>query len=227
MRAVTAYLAIACAMAVLSPHGAPAAETIEMMGRTYAVVPDEDFRKLGFEFPDVAPEENAATYYLKAFEVYVGVEQYSEEDKLRDAVLKDRWTHESGALGGYLERNTEALELIKQAAAKDKCHFPILVSQGQSLETAATYGILLPQLSRMRDLGRFVITEGKAREFEGRVAEALDAYLLVLRMGNHVAQDPTLIAALVGLACNEMGMRAIEQLSSILSGTRTSSMISA
>jgi hypothetical protein len=48
MKAVTVSLAIACAAVVLSLGDAPAAETIEIMGQTYTVVPDEEFRELGF-----------------------------------------------------------------------------------------------------------------------------------------------------------------------------------
>jgi len=52
---------------------------------------------------------------------------------------------------------------------------------------------------------------GKACEFEGRYGDALDTYLLVLRLGDHAGQDPFLISGLVGIACNAIGLRAIEQ----------------
>ena len=63
----------------------------------------------------------------------------------------------------------------------------------------------------MREFARFLVIEGKAREFEGRYADALDVYMIILRIGDHVAQDPHLISGLVGIACNAIGARAIEQ----------------
>ncbi len=189
----------------------PKAETITIHDRTYTVVPDEVFRAMGFVLPEVPPEENAATYYLQVIEAYAGLEHRSQANKLRDAVLRDCWTEESGPLAKYLEENEKPLALIEQAGAKAVCHFPFLVDEGKSLEDVSVAGILLPHLSVIRELARFLVTEGKAREFEGRYADALDAYLLIPRLGDHVAQDPILINGLVGIACNAIGMKAIEQ----------------
>ena len=64
-RAVLVFLAALMAGAVLAAEGEKA-ETITIAGETYRVIPDEVFRKMGFEFPDVKPEENAAYDYIEA-----------------------------------------------------------------------------------------------------------------------------------------------------------------
>jgi len=186
-----------------------AAETVTIQGKTYTVVSDDEFRALGFDVPDVTPEENAAYDYIEAINSYVAPD--AEQEDLRDTVLQGTWTEEAGPLADYIERNARTVELLKAAATKDVCHFPVLVSLGSSIEERSPLGIMLPQLAPMRQLARFLVAEGKAYEFEARYEEALDTYLLALRLGNHMAQGPTLIGGLVGLACNQIGARAIEQ----------------
>jgi len=190
----------------------PRPETVTIAGATYTVVPDEKMREMGFEFADVPPEENAATYYLQAIEVYWEPERGSELYKLRDAVLFGRWTEESAPLTEYLEKNRETLALIEKAAAKSVCHFPFLLREGESLgEDASVLSIQFPHLGRMREFARFLIVVGKKHEFEQHHAEALGARFLILRLGDHVAQDPTSINGLVGLACDGIGMGAIDR----------------
>jgi hypothetical protein len=188
------------------------AQTISIQGVTYSVVPDEKLRALGFEFPDVAPEENAALDYLKALETYSRVERGSELAPLYDSVLAGRWTADAGPLAAYLEKNKGTLALLEQAAAKPLCRFPGLLDEGKTLgEDAAVAELYLPYLANMREFARFLIVEGKAREFEGRHTEALEAYVLIFSIGDHAAQDPFLISGLLGVACNEMGIRAVER----------------
>ena len=187
-------------------------ETITIAGETYTVVPDEVFGEMGFDIPDVAPEENAATLYIEAVNGYKPIERRSELDELRDDVMRDRWTEDSGPLADYLEKNEKALALIQQAAGKRVCHFPFLLKEGQTLDEAPPESAVpWPMLSQMREFARFLVVEGKAREFEGRYADALDAYMLILRLGDHVAQDAFLITGLVGIACDAIGIKPIEQ----------------
>lgn len=195
--------------AVAADEEQPATITIE--GATYTVVPDEEVRAIGFDVPDVKPEDNAANDYLKAIDAYHSIERGDPLDRLRDEVMRSGWTEEAAPLADYIERNEKALEWIRAGASKDVCHFPVLVPLGKTLDETSPAGIVLPQLSRMREFARFLVTVGKSSEFEGRHGDALDTYLLVLQLGNHAAQDPTLIAGLVGMACNAIGARAIDQ----------------
>ncbi|MBN1919145.1 MAG: hypothetical protein JW889_14665 [Verrucomicrobia bacterium] len=185
--------------------------TITIDGQTYSIAPDEEVRKLGLDVPDVKPEENAANDLLKAMEVYHPLGGNDSLRRLRDEVLQSGWTEDAGPLAEYLERNEDALKWIRVAASKDACRFPMLLLPGISLEDVSPSAFYLPHLGKMREFARFLVTAGKAYEFEGRTAEALDAYLLALRLGNLTAQDSTLIAGLVGLACNAIAGRAIEQ----------------
>jgi hypothetical protein len=185
-------------------------DTITILGKTYSIVPCEELRALGLELPDVAPEENAATYYLKAMEAYEEPARRSELGRLRDQVVDGRWTDESGPLAQYLEGNEEAFRLIEEAAAREQCCFPALLPPGASLGNSIV-GNSLPHLMHMRALARLAVTEGKAREYEHRYEDILDAYLLALCIGNHTAQEPFLMSGLVGTACNTVGSKAIEQ----------------
>jgi hypothetical protein len=185
------------------------ADTVTIKGETCTVVPDEELREFGYDVPDVKPEDNAAYDYIEAINGYVAPN--AEQGELRDKVIQDKWTEKAGPLADYIERNEDTLNRIHAAAKKDVCHFPLMVPLGSSIEERRLAGTELRQLAPMRELGRFLVTEGKAYEFETRYEEALDTYLLALRLGNQVAQDPTLIGGLVGLGCNQIGTRAIEQ----------------
>jgi len=186
-------------------------ETITIRGSTYSIVPDEEMRALGFELPDVAPDENAASDYLKAIEAYWPKDRREPLLDLRDKVIEDGWTAESAPLAEYFEQNEKTLEWLRAAASKDVCHFPVLVPEGSSLDETGPADILLPYLMYFGELARFLVAVGNFHEFEGRTGDALDAYVLALRLGGHVAQDPILINGLVGLACDQIAMRPIEQ----------------
>ena len=207
------FFAVLAASIVTCAIGAFAAEpeTITIRGSTYSIVPDEEMRALGFELPDVAPEENAATDYLKAIEAYWPKDRREPLLELRDEVIKNGWTAESAPLAEYLEHNEKTLEWLRAAASKNVCHFPILVPEGSSLDETSPAGIPLPYLVYFRELARFLATAGKFHEFEGRTAEALDAYLLALRLGGHAAQDPILVNGIAGIACDQVAIRPIEQ----------------
>jgi hypothetical protein len=213
-RITTLLVGLVALLAGLGPRAAAAEEgqpaTIVVGGQPYTVVLDEEVRKLGFKVPDVKPEENAAYDYLKAIDAYRSIERGDPLLRLRDEVMRSGWSEEAAPLAEYIEQNEEALKWIRSAASKDVCHFPVLVPLGSSIEETSPAGILLPYLSAMREFARFLLVVGKADEFEGRYGDALDAYLTILRLGNHVAQDPILINGLVGIACNMIGARAIE-----------------
>ena len=186
-------------------------ETITIKGTTYSVVSDEQLEAMGFELPDLAAEQNAATYYLKAVEAYWSLEGHDELSVLRDEVLRHGWTDEAAPLAEYLEKNKETLALLEQAATMPGCRFPVLVSEAAPVNAATMSGALFPQLARMREFARLTLTVGRAREFEKRYADALEADMLALRIGNDVAQSPFLVSGLVGIACNRMGLGEIER----------------
>ncbi len=213
MRILGVMLAVVLATGTALAGAGPKAETITIEGKTYSVVPDEALRARGYELPDVPRDQNAAFDYLRALEAYWEPEGLTRDDELWHAIGNWRWSGKAGPqVREYLEENRKALALIEAAASKPQCHFPFLLEEGQTLgEDTPLGGLMLPYLGKIRGLTRFLVVEGKAREFEGRTADALDAYMLALRIGGHVAQDPFLISGLLGIACTEIGRRPIEQ----------------
>jgi len=214
MKAFVAAVLVAFLVAPALAQDDAKGETVTLGGETYVVVPDEKMRALGFEFPDVPAEENAATDYLKAFEVYWEPKEGPVHKALRDVLGDSRWSGDAGPLiKQYVEKNEKTLAFLEQAAAKPACHFPFLVSGSWSPDddVPPLVGFLLPCLGRTRALARFLVVVGKVREFEGRHAEALHAYLLIFPLAEGVPREQFLIGGLVSIACDAIGIGAIEQ----------------
>lgn len=196
--------------------GAEAAETapIVIRGKTYYPLSDEAMRTIGFDVPEVPLAENAAYVYFEAINAAWEPERGSELRDLRDNVLKYGWSEDAAALNDYLDRNTKALELAKQAASTPACFFPIMFSSKTAPDDMLLGGASMPYAKGMRELATLCVVQGKKLEFDGKPGGALESYLLVARLGNHAACGPFLIDGLVGIACNTIGLKAIE--SSIL-----------
>jgi len=85
-----------------------------------------------------------------------------------------------------------ALETLRQASEREKCAFPVNWEDGP--------GALFPHYGRMRQAARWLSAKSKLCAHDGKTDEALDWCRVSLRMSQHVAQEPPLIAHLVAVA---------------------------
>jgi len=171
------------------------------------VMPDELARSLGLPREDIADEENAATCYIEAINALPALDW--EDDELSeqyDAALDAPWSAAAGEFFAWFQATEEARRLFRKAARMEKCQFPVMVDQpGETF----LFNILMPHLAGLRGLSRLMVIEGHLREHEGRVKEALDAYLVVFRAGRHSRRERTLIAGLVGIALHAIATEAV------------------
>jgi hypothetical protein len=77
----------------------------------------------------------------------------------------------------------------------DRCQMPYFGDPENSI-----VGVLLPNLSHFRFLGKLMVVDGRRLEAQGAYDEATRNYLTAMSMGEHVAQGHTLIEGLVGIA---------------------------
>jgi len=206
---VRLFPALAACSLILAP-AAPAfsgwldaVKEMKIGEKMFPVCPDDYLVQRGFPVRQVADEQNAAIECTKAINLYV--EPPEGLASLYDYVRTNGWIPEAEALLPWLEQNAPAIAAIVEAAKKDDCKFPVFGESGTPL-----WDVLLPHLSKMRNLARLLATQGKYLEHQGKYREALDTYLLIAKMGYLVSKEPILISGLVGIACDSIAARAIE-----------------
>ena len=96
------------------------------------------------------------------------------------------------------------LQIIRQASTRPYSVFPVNWEDGA--------GALFPHFNRFRLASQMLSTQALLVASEGRVGEALDWCEVSLRMSEHVAAEPTLIAQLVAIAIQAITFDAVEQI---------------
>lgn len=103
------------------------------------------------------------------------------------------------------ERNRIAVEdYLRKGAKMSRCDFGLDYGRGLILQ--------LPHLAKARTLARCAVAYGKLLEAEGKHRDAAETYCDVVAMGPQIAQDRLLVSALVGVAVEKVGSRAIRQM---------------
>lgn len=123
---------------------------------------------------------------------------------LRDAALAgDAAALQSPQVAAWLEANHTALEQFRAARG--------LEYHGSASESTdgSLIGILLPNLSRYRELARASTIEGKLLETQGRHEDAITLYADGLAAGAQLAHGQTLIENLVGSAVQSLSSEAV------------------
>jgi hypothetical protein len=103
-------------------------------------------------------------------------------------------------LSAVVKRNWAALARLRLGFGK-QCGAPPAVSFHQTF----------PELAGYRDLARVLVAEGKLAERQGRMVDAAHSYRDCLRFGVDVPRGGTLIHGQVGIAIQDIGLRALEE----------------
>jgi hypothetical protein len=106
-------------------------------------------------------------------------------------------------LRAFVEKNTEALKLAR-AGLDRECRVP--------LDYSTTNTMRISNLAGMKRLAQAMTTEGRLAELENRPADAVEAYVAVIRLGHAISQGGLIIDSLVGIAIESIGTAAMERL---------------
>ncbi|HKD35428.1 MAG TPA: hypothetical protein VKB78_01470, partial [Pirellulales bacterium] len=143
---------------------------------------------------------NAALLYSKAIILM------ADRNDPKDFWAKiDRWLEmPPGELPrGDVERaivsHASALKIIEQAAHRDHCDW-----QPPVHEDPDVFGILLPEMSHLRNAGRLLALKARLQIAEGRPTEALITLQTGYALAIHAGQCPFLVSNLVGVAISGM-----------------------
>ena len=95
-------------------------------------------------------------------------------------------------------------DLAHQAADKPQCVFARDWTKGPAL--------LFPELTVIREAARLINTETFLLAAQGKYADAVKNQTRGFRIAEHGASDPTLISFLVGVACDALALRGMQNI---------------
>lgn len=147
--------------------------------------------------PRVPDSQNAAVLYRQAWEALAA--RNDEPEKWDRAVAE--WLHPSEGkfnpdderMRVFLERSQPAIELLRKAAERPACNFGTQYNP-------PSVAVVLPSLSKMRDLSRLLCLSSRAAASKGRMADAMDDLHAAWVLAEHCTAEPALIASLVAFA---------------------------
>ena len=204
---LAAALCLVCVRAAAQERGQQEWKQVTMKGEVYYAMPNEVARSLGLPREDIPDDENAATYYMQAANALPEEPEDPAFQQQYSAALKAPWDPEQNReLYAWFQTTAEARRLFKQAASMDRCQFPVLTAKPGDRFLAA---VMMPPLSGIRQLARLMTIEGHLLEQQGKMREALEAYLAAFRTGGHLGRERSLITGLVGIACQAIGCGAM------------------
>jgi hypothetical protein len=174
--------------------------------------------------PRLPDRDNAAIIYQEAFEAMgrndASYEGWQWEQQWQDA-WKEKWTtwQEAEKIGfdlrdpelrRFLKRQSSALALLRQAAAKPGCSFERDYGR-------PSVAMLVPELYLLRTAARLLALDAICRASDKDYRGAIEDVNAMFRVAEHVSSDPLLISQLVAMGVDGS---AIDTLRHILASGR-------
>jgi hypothetical protein len=140
--------------------------------------------------PPIPDERNAASLYRRAFKSLTSTGAGFPIDISQPS-------------RNFLQKNQESIALVRQAAARPECSFPVKWDEGVFA--------LFPHLAEMRNLARLMATQAVQESRDGRLELALRDIQVIFRMSGHGSEGPVLIDALVSRAIESIAYQALAE----------------
>jgi len=148
---------------------------------------------------DYDPNDNAAPYYKKAFDLCVKQPEQISNSDLK-SWPKDLSDEKLILLKKWVSDNTEALEQLNLGTQK-----PYYWSEYQGRFMVE---IVMPSLAEARKLTYAIYSRAKIKAADGNFKEAFSDLLTGYRFGTHFTGPKTLIEQLVGIAIRGLALQA-------------------
>ncbi|MCX6928172.1 MAG: hypothetical protein NT154_33925 [Verrucomicrobia bacterium] len=107
----------------------------------------------------------------------------------------------------FVKKNSEALKLARTGLSR-ACQVPLDYSVSNQSH--------ISNLAVLKRLALALAAEGRLAEFENRPADAVEAYVTVIRLGHALCRGGVIIDALVGVAIQSIGTARMEKLAPTL-----------
>lgn len=153
---------------------------------------------------DFDPNENAAPYFDKAFELMVEMPDELEQ-------IKKRWPgdmndYQLQTAGQWVEANRQSINYIKQAVSKPYCWKPAEVNENESLLMMDTNDLKL-----FRNAAYLLCMDAKLKAYGEQTEPALRELVDVYKMGTFFTDPKILIEQLVGIAISGLAVKSAFQ----------------
>ena len=147
-------------------------------------------------------DQNAAPVYQKLFQLLkakpLGLPLYAQP-----LVSDHAYTPaQLAAVQKIYDSRPDVWGLVHQAADRPQCVFARDWKQGA--------GILFPEFQKMREAARLLNTETYLLAAQGKYSDAVKNQARGFRVAEHGASDPVLISYLVGIACDAIALRGMQ-----------------
>jgi len=145
------------------------------------------------EYPELAPEDNAFTYYEQATQLF-------PEDRLWDELYTEDIGWDAEEVETVVLDALDVLETFREGVGKE-CVMPGPVD----------FSTALPYVSDFRSLTRLLMLESVWHEQNEDYVAAVDTYCDALTLGNDMARRGPVIHKLVNVACHGMTLSRIRR----------------
>ncbi|MBX3394524.1 MAG: hypothetical protein KF841_04065 [Phycisphaerae bacterium] len=178
-----------------------------LRGQQFEIMPAELLRARGMEYPNIPIGQNAAWKLVGALNQMKDCP--AELDEAFAGASGGDWPEgETGVrLKAWLDENAPAIATARDAVLSSQFDMPMFRGDSDMMLAA-----LLPTLGHSRQLARIMAADATYRLANGDAEAALDRFLTIQRLGNHIGNGRTLIEGLVGFACGglaETGMMRV------------------
>jgi hypothetical protein len=148
-------------------------------------------------------DTNAALRYWMAFAALQNPPADESTVRLLDDVAAGSAEWDEARLGPILDRNSEALGILRRATSLSQCSWGLEVELGPEAP--------MQHLGKARALARLNVLHGARARARGGVVEAIDTWLAGVRFARHLGQDVPLTQVLVAGASLSANLRQIER----------------
>jgi hypothetical protein len=151
---------------------------------------------------------NAATLYIKVTTLLADRKQPQEYwekiSKWREMPLAEI---PRGEVRDQLVGYDTILDMVKMAARREQCDWGPPVH-----ETTDIFGILIPEMQHLRNVGNLLALKARWQMAEGRTADALETLQTGYALARQTADCPFLVCSLVGIALGNVMDQQVETL---------------
>lgn len=170
-------------------------------------MPDEFFKLLKMERP---PEQGEYFLDLGTFlQEKAGIRP--QDPALRgfydqqSLAAEHPWADEQyPQIAKWLETNEKPLSLIVEATKRPRYYSPLIVSKDEKGQPAGLVSALLPGVQQSRSFARALLARSMLHLGDGKTEAAWEDLLATHRLARQIAEGPTLIEGLVGMAIESM-----------------------
>lgn len=158
--------------------------------------------------PRIPDAENAAFIYEKCFENDARILKTvkNSDSKVTPWFTKFNSPDYNTAdpeLRDYLGQLQPTLALVRRAAAMSGCYFEHEYAQ-------PSIDMMLPELSRMRQLARILAVDARVKAADGKYREAFENISAMYKLCQHITTEPILVSGLVAVAIEHMADDTLE-----------------